>query len=190
MQGIRERKFRDSRSIANTKICFEVRATALRPRLHIEGFLLCPNRTSHTGNLHRGICNYKVRSTQLSLQDNHLFKRGNAQSQNNNHLYTRGIKAQSQTITSITYTQRGITTNPKQNHLYTRHKAKSNERLQLCDHNRPQTTLVDLNRPQTIFLIKTRSYRYDRDDSSSVRKTRCLENKSQRKILGKTTRIR
>jgi len=54
MQDIkREREFRDSGSIANTKICFEVRATALRPRLHTEGFsLMRPHRTSHTGNLH------------------------------------------------------------------------------------------------------------------------------------------
>jgi len=40
MQGIKEREFRDSRSIANNKICFEVRGTALRPRLHTEGFPL------------------------------------------------------------------------------------------------------------------------------------------------------
>ena len=40
MQDIKEREFRDSGSITNTEICFEVRATALRPRLHTEGFLL------------------------------------------------------------------------------------------------------------------------------------------------------
>ena len=47
MQDIkeREREFRDSGSIVNTEICFEVRATALRPHLHTEGFLLCV----HTG---------------------------------------------------------------------------------------------------------------------------------------------
>ena len=39
MQDIK-REFRDSGSIANTKICFEVRATALRPCLHTEGFPL------------------------------------------------------------------------------------------------------------------------------------------------------
>ena len=32
-----------------------------------------------------------------SFQHNHLYIRGKAQSQNNNHLYTRRIKAQSQT---------------------------------------------------------------------------------------------
>ena len=41
-QDIREIELRDSRSNANTKIYFEVRATALRPRLHIEGFPLRP----------------------------------------------------------------------------------------------------------------------------------------------------
>ena len=40
MQDIREIEFTDSGSNANTKICFEVRATALRPRLHTEGFSL------------------------------------------------------------------------------------------------------------------------------------------------------
>jgi len=63
MQDIREIELRDSGSNANIKICFEVRATALRLRLHIEGFSLCIYRTSHTGNLHRRICMYNVRST-------------------------------------------------------------------------------------------------------------------------------
>jgi len=55
MQDIREIEFRDSGSNANTKICFKVRATALRPRLHTEGFSLYrPHRTSYTGNLHWG----------------------------------------------------------------------------------------------------------------------------------------
>ena len=40
-EGARERReLRDSGSNPNTKICFEVRATALRPRLHTEGFPL------------------------------------------------------------------------------------------------------------------------------------------------------
>ena len=52
MQEIREIEFRDSRSNANNKISFEVRGTALHPRLHTEGFPLCPHRTSHTDNLH------------------------------------------------------------------------------------------------------------------------------------------
>ena len=40
MQDIREIELRDSGLNANTKICFEVRATAVRPRLHTEGFSL------------------------------------------------------------------------------------------------------------------------------------------------------
>jgi len=40
MQDIREIEFRDSGSNANTKICFEVRTTALHPCLHTEGFPL------------------------------------------------------------------------------------------------------------------------------------------------------
>jgi len=52
MEGIREIELRDSGSNANTKICFEVRATTLHPRLHIEGFQLRSHRTSHKENLH------------------------------------------------------------------------------------------------------------------------------------------
>ena len=40
MQDIKEREFRDSESITNTEICFEVRATTLRPRLNTERFPL------------------------------------------------------------------------------------------------------------------------------------------------------
>jgi len=40
MQDIREIEFRYSGSNADNKICFEVRATALRSRLHTEGFSL------------------------------------------------------------------------------------------------------------------------------------------------------
>ena len=37
-QDTREKELRDKRSNANTGICFEIRAIALRPRLHTEGF--------------------------------------------------------------------------------------------------------------------------------------------------------
>ena len=43
MLDIREIELRDIGSNANTKICFEVRATAICPRLHTEGFSLCPH---------------------------------------------------------------------------------------------------------------------------------------------------
>ena len=42
-------RVRDSGLNANTKICFKVRATALRPHLHTEVFPLCPYRTFHKG---------------------------------------------------------------------------------------------------------------------------------------------
>ena len=47
MQDIKEREFRDSGSIANNKICFEIRATALHPRLHTEGFSLYVHTGPH-----------------------------------------------------------------------------------------------------------------------------------------------
>ena len=47
IQNIREIEFRDSRANANNKICFEIRATALRPRLHTEEFSLCPHSDLH-----------------------------------------------------------------------------------------------------------------------------------------------
>ena len=82
MQDIRAIEFRDSGSNANTKIYFEVPAIALRPRLHTEGFPLRPHKASHKGNLHREICNYKLGVYNSSLQHNHLYSRGKAQSQN------------------------------------------------------------------------------------------------------------
>ena len=45
----RYKKSREKDPNTNTKICFEVRATALRPCLHTEGFPLCPHRTFHKG---------------------------------------------------------------------------------------------------------------------------------------------
>jgi len=49
MQDIREIELKDSGSNTNNKVCFVVRATALRPRHHLEGFPLCPHRTFHKG---------------------------------------------------------------------------------------------------------------------------------------------
>ena len=92
MQDIREIEFRDSGSNTNNKIYFEVRTTAIRPRLHTEGFPLHPHRTSHKGNLHRGIWNYKVVVCNSSLQHNHLYTRGIGTKPKHNHLYTRGTR--------------------------------------------------------------------------------------------------
>ena len=77
MQDIKERKLRDSGSIKTTKICFEVRATALHPGLHTEGFSLSvriglPTQGTPTEDLGNTNLEY---TTPLS---------------NNNNLYTRG----------------------------------------------------------------------------------------------------
>ena len=45
-------------SNANKRVCFEVRATALRPRLHIEGFQLSTIRSSTKGP---PLSNYKYK---------------------------------------------------------------------------------------------------------------------------------
>ena len=58
----KERELRDSGSNANTKICFKVRATALRPRLHTEGFPLYV----HTGPPTQGT------STEYLVNTNHV----------------------------------------------------------------------------------------------------------------------
>ena len=117
MQDIREIEFRDSGSNANTKICFEVQATALRPRLHTKRFPLCPYRTSHTGNLQRGIYSYKCRSTQLlSPTQPPLHKRQGTKPKHNN-LYTRGIGTKPKYDPLYT---RGIGTNLKHDDLYIR----------------------------------------------------------------------
>ena len=107
IHDISEIELRDSGSNANTKICFVVRATALRPRFHTKGFPLRPHRTSHTGNRHRGICNYKLRSTQLlSPTQLPLYKRQGTKPKPQSPLHKRD-KAQSQTITTITSSQAG-----------------------------------------------------------------------------------
>ena len=80
MQDIKDREFRDSGSIAITKIYFEVRVTALYPHLHKEGFPLYV----HTGLPTQGISTEDltntIRSTQLlSPTNNNLYTRGKAQ---------------------------------------------------------------------------------------------------------------
>ena len=53
MRDIKSRQLREKDPNINTKLCFEVRATALRPRFHIEGFQLStkdpPQRDFHGG---------------------------------------------------------------------------------------------------------------------------------------------
>jgi len=79
MQDIKERELRDSRSNTNTKIYFEVRATALRLCLHTEGFSLFV----HTELLTQGISTEDLGNTTLeytiSLSNkNNLYARGKA----------------------------------------------------------------------------------------------------------------
>ena len=110
MQDIREIEFRDSGSNANTKVCFEVRATTLRSRLHTEGFSLRLHRTSHKGTSTEEftITNLEY-TTPLSTQPPILKRQGTKPKLN--HPYTRGMD-----------------TKPNYNHLYTRgtrHKAKT-----------------------------------------------------------------
>ena len=77
MQDIKERKFRDSGLIANTEIYFEIRATALRPRLHTEGFPLYV----HTGLPTQGTSTEDLGNTNLEYT---------TPLSNTNNLYTRG----------------------------------------------------------------------------------------------------
>ena len=132
MQDIREIEFRDSRSNANLKICFEVRATALHPRLHTEGFSLCPHRTSSQGTSTEEFTITKLGVHNSSLQHNHLYTRDKAQSQNS-HLYTRGIKALRQTPPQSPLHKRDKNKPKAQSPLHQRdeHKPKAKKGLQL-----------------------------------------------------------
>ena len=70
---------RDSGLNANNKICFEVRATALRPRLHTEGFPLIvhtglPTQETSTEDLDKynlGVHNSSLNKYNLSLEARH-----------------------------------------------------------------------------------------------------------------------
>ena len=118
--NIRER-VRDSGSIANNRRCFEVRATALRPRLHTEGFSLYV----HSGPSTKGPPPSNYNSTlgvhYSSFKHNHLYIRGIGTKSKHNHLYTRGIRHKAKLKHNHLYT-RGIGTKPKlnYNHLFTR----------------------------------------------------------------------
>ena len=50
-------------------------------------------------NLHRGICNYKLRVYNSSLQHNHLCTKRIGTKSKHNHLYTRGIRHKAKTLT-------------------------------------------------------------------------------------------
>ena len=82
----REREFRDSGSNVNTEICLEVRATALRPRLHTEGFPLYV----HTGPPTQGTSTKDLANTNKSTQllSPTITTSSQEVRHNNNHLYT------------------------------------------------------------------------------------------------------
>ena len=102
MQNIREIELRDSGSNINNKICFEVRAIALRPCLHTEGFPPCPQRTLHKGTSTKKLQLYTWSTLLLSQIQSPLHKRDR-------------YKAKAQTQSSL--------------HKRDRHKAKAKKRL-------------------------------------------------------------
>ena len=75
MQDIREIELRDSGSNTNNKICFEVRATTLYPRLHTEGFSVCPHRTFNKGTSTEELQLYTWNTLLLSQTQSPLHKR-------------------------------------------------------------------------------------------------------------------
>jgi len=92
---------------ANTRIYFEVRATALRPRLHTEGFPLCPHKTFYKGTsteelqLNTGVHNsflYTITSTQERRQKPSIKQRRNKTWWFDNHKLSLGDLKGSQTI--------------------------------------------------------------------------------------------
>ena len=92
---------RDSGSNANTKICFEVRATTLVPAFTQKDF-----HYVHTGPSTKEppLRNYNsTLGVHYFLKHNHFYTRGIGTKPKHNYLYTREIG-----------------TKPKHNHLYTR----------------------------------------------------------------------
>ena len=116
MQSIREIEFRDSGSNTNTKICFEVRATALRPRLHTERFSLYVHTEPSTKGPPLRNYNTTLEVHYFSLKYNHLYTRGIGTKPTHNHLYTREI----------------------------RHKAKTQSPLHKRDKAQSQTTIISI----------------------------------------------
>ena len=81
MEDIKSRELRDRKSNANTRICFEVRATALRPRLHTEGFQLSTIGSFTKGSPSRNYNNTTLEYTTPTLTPLH---KGKAQSKEKN----------------------------------------------------------------------------------------------------------
>ena len=80
MQDMKSRELRDRRSNSNTRICFEVRAIALRLRLHTEGFQLSTIGLPHR-DLHWEITTYNFR---VHNSNSHTSTQEGAQSKERN----------------------------------------------------------------------------------------------------------
>ena len=115
MQDIREIMFRDSRSNANNKICFEIRATALRPAFTQKDFYYVHTRPSIKGPSPRNY-NSTLGVHYSSLNHNHLYTRGIGTKPKLNHLYTRGTMHKAKPQSPL--------------HKRDRHKATAKKRLQ------------------------------------------------------------
>ena len=130
MKDMREIEFRDSESNANNKICFEVRATALRSCLHTEGFYV------HIGPSTKGPppknCNSTPGVHNSSLKYNHLYTRGTCKKANHNHPYTRGTRHKAKLNHLYTREIRYKANTQPQSPLHKRdrHKPKAKKRLQ------------------------------------------------------------
>jgi len=122
MQDIREIELINSGSNANNKLCFEARATALRPHHHTEGFSLCLHRTFHKGTFTKELQFYTWSTLLLSQSQSSLHKRVRHKAKTQSPLHKRDRhkvktqpqspllkrdKARSQSLTIITSTQEG-----------------------------------------------------------------------------------
>ena len=70
----KERELREEDPNADTTICFEVQATALRFRRHTKGFSLCPSKTIYKGTSTEELQLINREYTILNLS--HLYIRG------------------------------------------------------------------------------------------------------------------
>ena len=98
MKDIRKIKLRDNGLNANNKICFEVRATALCPRLHTEGFSLYPHRTFHKGTSTEELQLYTWSTLILSQTQSPLHKRDRHKAKTQSPIHKRDrhkVKTQS-----------------------------------------------------------------------------------------------
>ena len=152
MQDI-QREFRDSGLITNTKICFEVRATALRPHLHTERFSLFVHTGLPTqGTSTEDLGNTKQEYTTPLSNKHNLYTRGKAQQQLPLHL-----KGQALSQTTITSHQRDKDQSQHHhNHLYTQRDTTTTSTI--TSHQRDTNKYKEgyntwwYQQPQTNFL--------------------------------------